>query len=111
MNRPQVIGIGERLLYTFLIWLGVKLVAAGVISPEMAAYLADASGAIMGAIVAFYGWWVNRPQNLMNAGTQALPKDTRLVIEVPQDAPSQDKKAAAQVAAASNDKVTVQVTT
>lgn len=109
MNKPQVIGIGERLLYTFLVWLGVKLVAAGVISPEMAAYVADASGAIMAAIVTFYGWWANRPQSLLNDATRAVPKEARIIIDMPADAMPEEKKRAAAIAAASNEKVEAEV--
>lgn len=70
MNKDQVTGISERVLYGFVMamfGLGVK---KGWYDNETAAYLAGGAVTLIGGI---WAWWINRPQALIRAAAQSTP--------------------------------------
>lgn len=105
MNKDQTKGMGERILYALLFWLGMRAVGAGLITPEMVPYIADAGGIILTAVGAVYAWWINRPTALLNASADNLPKNAQLVITTTDAASGVEKAEAKAMAKAANDKV------
>ncbi len=61
MNKDQTTGIVERLIYAAAMAVLTKLVGAGYINQDMAAY---AAGGVVAAVGSAWAWWINRPQAL-----------------------------------------------
>lgn len=102
MNKDQGYGIIERVIYGAVLWLGMKLVAAGYIDADTAAYIA--AGAVT-AVGSAYAWWHNRPVSVINRAADALPRNSVLVITPTPNASAADKSDAHELATAASDKV------
>lgn len=70
MNKDQVTGVAERLIYAAAMAVLTKLVAKGYIDQDMAAYLAAGVVTLAGGA---WAWWINRPQSLMAAAVESSP--------------------------------------
>jgi hypothetical protein len=68
VSTDQFTAIGEKIVYGIAMVLCMKAVARGWIASEDAPYYAGGAVAFIGGI---YGWWVNRPKNIMIAATNA----------------------------------------
>lgn len=102
MNKDQTTGIIERVIYGVLLGFFMNGVKRGWYDAEMAGYLA---GGVVAFVGGAYAWWINRPAALMNAATNQIPDNARLVIETKRNAPADDKDAACALAEAANEKV------
>jgi hypothetical protein len=107
MNRDQGGGIIERAIYSSVLFFAMKLVAAGYIDADMAAYIASGSVLLFGGA---YAWWHNRPVSVINRAAAAVPESARLVIETPVSAPHADRLEARELGEATIDKVTAKTT-
>lgn len=70
MNKDQVTGVAERVVYALAMAILTKLVAKGYIDQDMAAYLAAGAVTLVGGL---WAYWINRPQALMNAAVNSTP--------------------------------------
>lgn len=75
MNKDQVTGIGERVLYGVVTYFTAQAVAKGWIDGEMASYIATGAVSLIGGA---WAWWINRPTALLRAAAQQNP-DTKMV--------------------------------
>jgi len=72
MNKSQVSGISERLVYGVAVAIAGLGVKWGWYDNEMAAYVA---GGLVAAAGGIWAWWINRPQALMKAAIDSQTKD------------------------------------
>lgn len=107
INTGQSAGMGERFLYGLLNFFAVRAALRGWIDPAMAEYVA--SGGVM-LIGGAYAWWINRPNKLLNAAANNLPKNAELVITTKPQASPVEKAEAHALAASSSEKVTAKTT-
>lgn len=75
MNKDQVTGVAERVIYGIVTYFLAKAVARGWIDAELASWIA--AGAVS-AIGGAWAWWINRPQSLLRAAAQNNP-ETKMV--------------------------------
>lgn len=68
VSGDQLTAIGEKVVYGVAMAVCMKLVAWGWITSEEAPWYAGGAVTLAGGA---YGWWVNRPKNLMIAATNA----------------------------------------
>lgn len=74
--NPTTSGIAERLIYSAVLAVAMKLVAAGYITSDMATYLAAGAVALAGSV---WAWWINRPKALLVAAAANAPAGTTIV--------------------------------
>lgn len=79
MNKEQGTGIAERVAYGAVLFLCMKLVSAGYIDAEMAAYIA--SGAVAAAGSA-WAWWRNRPISLLQSAASVVGTDGQKTVVI-----------------------------
>jgi hypothetical protein len=85
MNN-QTSGITERILYGIAMFLSMRLVSKGVITPEMASYLA---GGVVAFVGSMWAWWINRPKAIAQAAA-SIPGTTVVTTdEIAKSTPNQ----------------------
>ncbi len=72
MQKDQITGIIERVIYALAMAVLTKLVAKGYIDQDMAAYMAGGAVTLFGGA---WAWWINRPKALLQSAA-AVPGTT-----------------------------------
>lgn len=102
INKDQGTGIAERILYGAILAIAMRLVDKGIISADMATYIAAGGVSLAGAA---WAWWINRPTALLNAAAATVPDNAVLAITTTPGASHAERVAAHQLANAASDKV------
>ena len=102
MNKAMGQGLVERWIYTVLLALAMKGVTKGWWDSDMAIYI---TVGVMGLVSSARGWWVNRPQRLLDDAAATLPKNSTLDMVPAAGATHEDRTAIRDLAAATGDKV------
>jgi hypothetical protein len=103
MNKAMQMGLIERWIYTFVLGAAMQGVAKGWWDADMATYIAVG---VMGLGSSARGWWVNRPQRLLDDAAATLPKNSKLDMVPAANATHEEKTAIRDLAASTDTKVT-----
>lgn len=103
MNKAMQMGLVERWIYTAVLGLAMQGVTRGWWDGETATYIAVS---IMGLGSSARGYWVNRPQRLLDDAAATLPKNAKLDMVPALNATHQEKTAIRDLAASTDTKVT-----
>lgn len=82
VTKDQGTALIERALYGVALAFAMKLVGWGVLSADMAPYVA---GGAVTAIGGAYAWWINRPKAIVQAAAN-LPGTTVVTTQALSDA-------------------------
>lgn len=96
MSWDKVSGAVDRVLLVLCTWL----VSRGYITSQTAADIATLALGFIGVAVS---WWVNRPKALLQAASNTLPTNARLVLQT--SVPSEKAEVQALADSVPSDKV------
>lgn len=103
MNKAMQMGLIERWIYTVVLGAAMQGVAKGWWDADTATYIAVS---VMGLGSTARGYWVNRPQRLLDDAAATLPKNSKLDMVPAVNATHDEKTAIRDLAASTDTKVT-----
>lgn len=102
MNKDQGSGIIERVVYGAVSFMVLRYGGKLGLTPDDAAWLAGGAIALFGGA---WAWWHNRPVAVLNRAGEAIPKDAKLVIDIPPHVSTAERNEAEKLANMASEKV------